>query len=112
MNTTIYYSFNILIFAALIFVIGMFKPKWILLWMDKPGRMPIAVIASVLFMIGMVMFGEGNKQMQEEKAKQNRLQSLQSAETPVVAPTPVAATITAPVAVTPTPEPAQLAPAK
>ena len=70
MNTLIYYSFNIFILMLVIFGIGMFKPKWILFWMEKPGRMPIVFIATILFMIAAVMFGEGNKQLAEEKAKQ------------------------------------------
>lgn len=87
MNTLIYYSFNILGLSILVLIIGMIKPKWIFLWMDKPGRMPVAFIAAVLFMIGAIMFGEGNKQMQQEKALQTKPQAVQpSAEVPVPVP--------------------------
>ncbi|CAD6872469.1 hypothetical protein [Methylomonas fluvii] len=68
MNTLIYYSFNVMILAVVILIIGMIKPKWILLWMDKPGRLPIIAIAGAIFMAGAVMFGEGNKQKQQEQA--------------------------------------------
>ncbi|WP_445367362.1 hypothetical protein ACH5Y9_20260 [Methylomonas sp. BW4-1] len=68
MNTLIYYSFNVMILAAIILVVGLIKPKWILLWMDKPGRLPIIAIAGAIFMAGAVMFGEGNKQKQQEQA--------------------------------------------
>lgn len=77
MNTLIYYSFNIFILALIVLGVGMFKPKWILLWMDKPGRMPIAFIVAILLMIAAVMFGEGNKQLQQEKAQLSKQQSSQ-----------------------------------
>ncbi len=77
MNTLIYYSFNVLILAAIVLIVGMIKPKWILLWMEKPGRLPIIMIAGVIFMIGAVMFGEGNKQLQQEKAKLSTQQTIQ-----------------------------------
>ncbi|MBD9354405.1 hypothetical protein [Methylomonas albis] len=68
MNTLIYYSFNVMILAVVILIVGLIKPKWILLWMDKPGRLPIMAIAGAIFMAGAVMFGEGNKQKQQEQA--------------------------------------------
>lgn len=68
MNTMIYYSFNVMILAVIILIVGLIKPKWILLWMDKPGRLPIMAIAGAIFMAGAVMFGEGNKQKQQEQA--------------------------------------------
>ncbi|MGR8932373.1 MAG: hypothetical protein ACU836_17225 [Gammaproteobacteria bacterium] len=71
MNSMIYYSFNIAILMLVIFAIGMFRPKWILFWMDKPGRIPIAFISATLFMVAAVMFGEGNKQLANEKPKQS-----------------------------------------
>ena len=83
MNTLIYYSFNLSILMLVIFGIGMFKPKWILFWMDKPGRMPIAFIAAILFMIAAVMFGEGNKQLQQEKAQLEKQQSTRPYDTEV-----------------------------
>lgn len=76
MNTLIYYSFNVFILSLIVLAIGMYKPKWILLWMDKPGRMPIAFIAAILLMIAAVMFGEGNKQLQQEKAQLSKQQSI------------------------------------
>jgi len=80
MNTLIYYSFNVMILAAVILLVGMIKPKWILLWMDKPGRLPILAIAGAIFMAAAVMFGEGNKQLQAEKAKQTQSQPQQKAK--------------------------------
>ena len=85
MNTLIYYSINVLVLSVIVLIVGMFKPKWILLWMDKPGRMPVIIIASILFMCAAVMFGEGNKQLKQEQAQQTQQQSVQkpSAEVPV-----------------------------
>ncbi|MGY6275814.1 hypothetical protein [Methylomonas sp. MgM2] len=83
MNTLIYYSFNIFILMLVVFGIGMYKPKWILFWMDKPSRMPIVFIAAILFMIAAVMFGEGNKQLAEEKAQQAKQQTSRPFDTEV-----------------------------
>jgi hypothetical protein len=69
MNTLIYYAFNVLIFAAIVLIVGLIKPKWILLWMDQPSRLGIVAIAAAFFMGGMILFGEGNKQLQQEKAQ-------------------------------------------
>jgi hypothetical protein len=85
MNTLIYYGFNILILSAIVLSVGMYKPTWILIWMDKPGRLPILMIAVAIFMVGMVLYGEGNKQLQQEKARQSRLDALSAHEVPVAA---------------------------
>lgn len=77
MNTLIYYSFNVFVLSLIVLIVGLIKPKWILLWMDKPGRMPVAIIAAVLFMIAAVMFGEGNRQKQQEEAKATKQQTTQ-----------------------------------
>ncbi len=81
MNTLIYYSFNVMILAVVILIVGMIKPKWILLWMDKPGRLPVIAIAGAIFMAGAVMFGEGNKKKQQP----DTTTSQPAAEVPVPA---------------------------
>jgi len=97
MNTLVKYGIEVVILSGIILIVGMIKPKWILLWMEKPGRFAIACIASAVFMAGMVMFGEGNKQLQQEKAqlsKQQTVQPSQSAdEVPLPTPTPAPAPI-------------------
>ncbi len=97
MNTLIYYSFSILFVSLLVLIVGLIKPKWVFLWMDKPGRLPVIMMASILFMIGAVMFGEGNKQLKQEKQQLSQSQTAtpatpaaSSAEVPVIAPTPAA----------------------
>jgi hypothetical protein len=91
MNTLVYYSFSLLILSALVLLVGLINPRWILIWMDKPGRMPVLIIASVLFMSGAVLFGEGNKKLQQEKALAAKPAVVQpAAEVPV----PVAAPVT------------------
>ena len=53
-------SINLLILSVGLLIVGLIKPGWILFWMEKPGRMPIIILSSVLFMIGVVMFTEAN----------------------------------------------------
>lgn len=82
MNTLIYYAFNVFILSLIVLGVGMFKPKWILLWMDKPGRLPVIMISAILFMAAAVMFGEGNKQLQQEKAQVSKQQATTGSEVP------------------------------
>jgi hypothetical protein len=91
MNTMIYYAFNFFILSIGIFVVGMIKPKWILFWMDKPYRLAVTLIAAPLLMVSLVMYGEGNKQLQQEKEKLAKTQAItQAAEVPVPVATPAA----------------------
>lgn len=100
MNTLIYYAFNILILSIVLLLVGLIKPKWILFWVKNPTRLPIIMLSSVLFMTAAVMFGEGNKQLKQEKAQASVTQSAApSSELPVVAPAnavPAAAPATKP----------------
>ncbi len=64
------WSINILVLAIGFLIVGMIKPNWILFWMEKPARMPIVVLSSVLFMVAAVMFGEASKAKQQAKAAQ------------------------------------------
>ncbi|NBV74958.1 MAG: hypothetical protein EBR59_03025 [Methylococcaceae bacterium] len=100
MNTLIYYAFNILILSVVLLLVGLVKPKWILFWVKNPTRLPIIMLSSVLFMTAAVMFGEGNKQLKQEKAQTSVSQpAAPSSEVPVVAPVtsvPAATPATAP----------------
>ncbi len=68
----IVYAINLFILSILILIVGMIKPKWLLFWLDNPGRMPILWISILLFMVAAVLFGEGNRQ--------KRLQETQTAQ--------------------------------
>lgn len=88
MNTLIYYSFNLAILAVVLLIVGLIKPKWLFFWMDNPGRFPTLFLASALFMAAMTMFGEGNKQLQQEKDQAAKT-AKPTADAPPVAVTPV-----------------------
>lgn len=86
MNSSIYNGISLLIISVLVLIVGMIKPKWILMWMDNPGRMPILWIASALFMFGMVLFGQGTNEKHQAEAKQEQQQNAApSAEVPAPA---------------------------
>lgn len=61
---------NTLIVSLLVLLVGLIKPKWLLFWMDKPGRLPVVAIAILLFMVGATLFGEGNRQKHQADAVQ------------------------------------------
>jgi len=61
------WSINILILAIGFLIVGMFKPQWLLFWMEKPSRMPVVLLSVVLFMVAVVMFGEANNTKQQEQ---------------------------------------------
>jgi hypothetical protein len=67
---TLYHGISLILLSAILLIVGMIKPKWILFWMEKPSRMMITGICMIMFMIGAVLFGEGNKQKQQELVKQ------------------------------------------
>lgn len=73
---------NLLIISLLVLIIGLINPKWLLVWVEKPGRMPIVMIAVALFMIAMVLFGEGTKRKQEALTAQNEQPAQQSDQKP------------------------------
>jgi hypothetical protein len=70
MSPMMVWAINILLLSVIFLIVGMIKPKWLLFWMDKPGRMPIVLLSSVLFMVGAVMFGEANLAKQQEVTNQ------------------------------------------
>lgn len=82
----IYASFNIGIMTMLFFIIGMIKPKWPLFFMEKPDRFLILAITTVLFMITVTLYGEGNRRV---KLEQPSKPSVSQDAAPVPAPVPV-----------------------
>lgn len=51
-------SINLFILSIGILIVGLIKPGWILFWMEKPSRLPIIALSSILFMVAAVIFGE------------------------------------------------------
>jgi len=84
----IYAAFNIGIMTILFFIIGMIKPKWPLFFMEKPDRFLIVAITTVLFMITMTLYGEGNRRAKLEQYSKPSL-SQDAAPVPVPEPAPV-----------------------
>ncbi|MCK5728777.1 MAG: hypothetical protein KAG10_04070 [Methylococcales bacterium] len=68
-----YAAINILVLSAFLLILGMYKPKLLLFWQDKPSRLTIIVVVTVLVMIGGTLFGEGTRQKQiAEEAAANK----------------------------------------
>ncbi len=81
----IHAAINILILSALLLIVGLWKPKLLLFWMDEPKRFPIIVMFLLLVMVGMTLFGEGSRQKQLEQetlqAKETSLKKVTTSET-------------------------------
>lgn len=58
------------------------------MWMDNPSRLIVGAISVVVFMIGAVLFGEGNKQKQLELQKQTATVQPGKAATDKAEPAP------------------------
>lgn len=59
------WSINLIILSIVLFIVGMINPRWLLFWMDKPGRLPIVLLTSAIFMGAGVMFGEATQEKQQ-----------------------------------------------
>ena len=75
-------SINLLIVSVGILIVGLIKPHWILFWMEKPERMPVIALSVVLFMIGVVMFGEANQENINNKIKPSEPIEVSDTPTP------------------------------
>jgi hypothetical protein len=91
----IYHGISLVLLAVVIFAIGMFKPKWILFWMDNPNRLIVTAVAMALFMIGAVLFGKGNQEKLAAKKQPTVVISdkpvIEAEPKPVVKPAPAPA---------------------
>ncbi len=96
----IYHGISLVLLAFVIFVIGMFKPKWILFWMDNPNRLIVTAVAMALFMIGAVLFGKGNQEKLAAKKRAAVMVSdkpvIEPEAKPIVKPAPASAPAQAP----------------
>jgi hypothetical protein len=88
-NVMIVLAINLIILAFGIFAVGMYKPNWILFWMDNPGRIPILFICTALFMSGAVIFGEHKlKRKDLEVSEVPTASAVQQEAAEIPAPTP------------------------
>lgn len=67
---TIYHGISLIFLSFGVLIVGLIKPKWILFWQENPSRLMVTGIGMVMFMVGAVLFGEGNKQKKLELQKQ------------------------------------------
>lgn len=82
-------AINLALVTILFFLIGMIKPKWALFFLDKPDRMIVLAISTVLSMVSITMYGEGHRR--SSLAQEVQLAAPQKAElAPVPVPVPVA----------------------
>ena len=68
----IYHGISLILLSIVLLIVGLIKPKWILFWVENPqkvsirsieisGRFIVTFVSMVLFMIGMVLYGNGVK---------------------------------------------------
>lgn len=55
-------SIHLLVYTALFFIIGMYKPTWALFFMKQPTRFLVSSITLVAIMGGVTLYGEGHKE--------------------------------------------------
>lgn len=80
-------AFHTGLWTLLFFILGMIKPKWPLFFLKKPDRFLVLVITTVLFMISVTLYGEGNRQKAlEEKSIKDTVSKIVD---PSAAPVPV-----------------------
>jgi len=80
------YAFDLGLWTILFFIIGMYKPQWPLFFLKKPDRFMIVVITTILVMISLTLYGEGNRRAKLEQAVK---QPVSQSAVPVPVPVPV-----------------------
>jgi len=88
-------AFNLAIYTALFFIVGMIKPKWPLFFLKKPDRFLILAITTVLFMICATLYGEGNRQNKLEQEIKLKEETKLSEPAPAATTAPLPTTIPA-----------------
>jgi hypothetical protein len=83
----IYHGISLILLSFVVLLVGMFKPKWILFWVDTPSRMVIAAISMALFMIGFTLYGSGTKEKKELEQKQAATVKIEKTVSDTPAPT-------------------------
>lgn len=82
----IFYSFNLGIFTIVFFIAGLIKPKWPLFFMKEPSRLLVVAITTIMVMVSLTMYGEGNRLIRMEKERLERYKKIgtsQENETPI-----------------------------
>lgn len=88
-------AFDLALWTVLFFIVGMIKPKWPLFFLKSPDRFLVTVITTILIMITLTIWGEGNRR---EKAEQEaKTAPPKTIVTPAAAPVPVPEASPAPV---------------
>lgn len=80
------HAINLGILSILFLVVGMFKPKWVFFFLEKPTRYHVTIGFTILFMVFMTMYGQGRKS-KEIELKHKR--PVANSSIPVPAPVPV-----------------------
>ncbi len=55
-------SIHMLVYTALFFIVGIYKPQWPLFFMKQPTRFLVSSITLVAIMGGVTLSGEGHKE--------------------------------------------------
>lgn len=82
LDMLIFYSFNLGIFTLVFFIAGLIKPKWPLFFMKEPTRFTVVIITTVMIMVVMTMYGEGNRKIRAEQARLERSKMVGTSQEP------------------------------
>lgn len=82
LDMLIFYSFNLGIFTLVFFIAGMIKPKWPLFFMNEPTRFLVVAITTVMIMVVLTMYGEGNRKIRAEQARLERSKMVGTSQEP------------------------------
>ena len=72
-------AINLGIFTIAFFILGMIKPKWPLFFLEKPDRLNIIFISTIMVMIVITLFGEGHRRNVLEQQKKSKPTSAEVA---------------------------------
>lgn len=82
-------AINLGLVTILFFLIGMIKPQWALFFLDKPNRMIVLGVTTVLTMVTITMFGEGHRRSTlAQEVKLAGTKKIEPAPVPVPVPAP------------------------
>ncbi len=82
LDMLIFYSFNLGIFTLVFLIAGLIKPKWPLFFMKEPSRFMVVVISTVMIMVVLTMYGEGNRKIRAEQERLERFKMVGTSQEP------------------------------